>query len=81
MISTRSVNVSRPTYDNAQNMYVFETKSAVSLSLSSLDMANGLFKAVDKNGNDSFDFTDLMGLSAMVNKLTGNNSQQITNIS
>ena len=76
-----SVHVSGPTYDNAQNMYAFETKSAFSLSLSSLDMANRLFKAVDKNGNGSFDFTDLMGLSAMVNKLTGNNSQQITNIS
>ncbi|CAF0748445.1 unnamed protein product [Adineta ricciae] len=37
-------------------------------------MTKALFKAVDKNGNDSLDFTDLMDFSTMVNRFTGNNA-------
>jgi hypothetical protein len=30
-----------------------------------------LFQAVDKNKNGSLDFTDLMALTAIINKLSG----------
>ncbi|CAF1430145.1 unnamed protein product [Adineta ricciae] len=40
-----------------------------------LDMAKELLKTVDKNENDLLDFTDLMPLSAMINKSTGSNAQ------
>jgi len=36
-----------------------------------LDLAKGLFRAVDQNQNGTLDFTDLMALSALLNKLYG----------
>lgn len=35
-----------------------------------LDLAKSLFQAVDQNHNGSLDFTDLMALTAMINKLS-----------
>jgi len=34
-------------------------------------LAKGLFRAVDQNQNGTLDFTDLMALSALLNKLYG----------
>lgn len=36
-----------------------------------LDLAKGVFTAVDQNHNGSLDFTDMMALLAMLNKLSG----------
>jgi hypothetical protein len=36
-----------------------------------VDLAKALFQAVDQNHNGSLDFTDLMALAAIVNKLSG----------
>lgn len=36
-----------------------------------LVLAKALFQAVDKNRNGSLDFTDLMALVAIINKLSG----------
>jgi hypothetical protein len=35
-----------------------------------LDLAKALFQAVDQNHNGSLDFTDLMALTAIINKLS-----------
>lgn len=43
----------------------------ISLFLSDLVLAKSLFQAVDQNHNGSLDFTDLMALTAMINKLSG----------
>lgn len=36
-----------------------------------LDLAKALFQAVDKNHNGTLDFTDLMALVTILNKLSG----------
>jgi hypothetical protein len=45
--------------------------------LNYLDVAKGLFQAVDQNHNGSLDFTDLMALTAMLNKLKGQFGQHM----
>jgi hypothetical protein len=35
-----------------------------------LDLAKALFQAVDQNHNGSLDFTDLMALTTIINKLS-----------
>jgi len=35
-----------------------------------LDLAKGLFQAVDQNHNGTLDFTDLMALTTILNKLS-----------
>lgn len=39
--------------------------------ISHADLAKALFQAVDANHNGSLDFTDLMALAAILNKLSG----------
>jgi hypothetical protein len=44
--------------------------SCVLISRNCLDLAKALFQAVDQNHNGTLDFTDLMALTTMINKLS-----------
>lgn len=53
----------------------FLNEEIFNFAMNYLDLAQGLFQAVDQDHNGTLDFTDLMALTAMLNKLYGQYGQ------